>query len=401
MNFINNTDKEIVEFFQKYIRIKTAQPDPNYRDAIALFINQAQEDGFPFEVITLESGYPALVISLPGANETLPSLILNHHMDVVPASVEGWVAHPFEGHIIDEKIVGRGTQDTKGIGVAHYFALHAIKKSGIKLSRSVHILLMPDEERGGFGGTGCFVKTEQFKKLNVGYVLDEGIPSGSFEFLYISFGERKPVQISIDVKGDAAHASLLMASNPAHLLIKLLSSFHQLHEESYNRAIKQDDDPGNHISFHITSLDAGFFDTNRVPVLNMIPACASATIDIRVPPHISIHDIYQRLNQMVKTHPNVSYRVLAAADDALPMILSRDLEKALHQVLFDHDITAKMKFFEGASDMRFYRNRGIEAIGFAPVFDKPLLHAVNESLSITSLLKGCEIFISLLKIFCI
>ena len=60
-----------------------------------------------------------------------------------------------------------------------------------------------------------------------------------------------------------------------------------------------------------------------------------------------------------------------------------------------------MTIFEGASDMRFYRNQGIEAIGFAPFFDKQLLHAVNESLSIASLLKGCEIFISLLKVFCV
>lgn len=49
--------------------------------------------------------------------------------------------------------------------------------------------ICPDEEIGGLDGMKVFIKSEDFKKLNVGFAIDEGIasPDETFQFFY---GER-------------------------------------------------------------------------------------------------------------------------------------------------------------------------------------------------------------------
>jgi aminoacylase len=400
MSIAFGENREMIEFLVRYIAIKTVAPDPRYTDVIDLFVAQAVQDGFLYQIVPLSSGYPALLLSLPGTDDSLPSFVMNHHMDVVPA-LGLWDAPPFEGRIVDNKVIGRGTQDMKGVGVAHYFALQKIKKSGIILKRSVHILLVPDEELGGFGGTACFIKTKEFQALNMGYIIDEGTPSGQLGLVYICLQERKPIQIEITVKGNAAHASKLMIPNPVHLLIKILTQLCTQHEQSYGQVTSAvAADPGSLLSLHITSLKAGVWDDNHDPILNMIPGCAIATVDIRVPPSISLQEIYQMLDQLIGQYEHASYRVIAAAQNDLQRPLSDDLQKALAQTITAHGFESKIKICEGASDMRFYRNIGIEAIGCTPFFDKAAEHTVNESVEIKSLIQAREIFVSLLELFC-
>src|SRR5205807_1723546 len=82
-------------------------------------------------------------------------------------------------------IIGRGTQDMKGIGAVHYFALKALKQAGIYPRRTIHIFAVPDEEIGGFTGSKQFVETEQFKNLHIGFIIDEGHASGDDHILDI------------------------------------------------------------------------------------------------------------------------------------------------------------------------------------------------------------------------
>lgn len=51
------------------------------------------------------------------------------------------------------------------------------------------ILCLADEEIGGLQGMGKLIRTEDFKQLNVGFALDEGMPTQSDEF-FVFYAER-------------------------------------------------------------------------------------------------------------------------------------------------------------------------------------------------------------------
>ena len=69
------------------------------------------------------------------------------HLDVVPEG-EGWARDPYGAEIIDGRMIGRGTSDDKGPGVAALFAMKAIMNAGIPLRRRCRLILGCDEECG-------------------------------------------------------------------------------------------------------------------------------------------------------------------------------------------------------------------------------------------------------------
>jgi aminoacylase len=60
---------------------------------------------------------------------------------------------------------------------------------------------MPDEEIGGQDGMGTFVETQAFKNLDVGFALDESIPSET-EDLVIFHNERTNAAVTAIVTGN-------------------------------------------------------------------------------------------------------------------------------------------------------------------------------------------------------
>jgi acetylornithine deacetylase len=80
------------------------------------------------------------------------SLILNGHVDVVPAGDAGdWPHDPWGGEIADGKLWGRGSCDMKGGLAAGIVALRALRDTGIRLRGDVVFQSVVDEETGGPG----------------------------------------------------------------------------------------------------------------------------------------------------------------------------------------------------------------------------------------------------------
>lgn len=105
-------------------------------------------------------------------------------MDVVPVFEDRWTHAPFGAEIDDDgKIFARGAQDMKCLGTQYLAAIRALKKDGInQLKRTIHVTFVPDEEVGGALGMKSFVKTDAFKKLNIGFSLDEACASEENDF---------------------------------------------------------------------------------------------------------------------------------------------------------------------------------------------------------------------------
>ena len=106
--------------FREYVRIPSVHPDPDYEEVVTFLVKQADSMGLGWRRHELSPGKPILVISWPGLEPELPSVMLNSHMDVVPVFPEHWTHPPFSAHMDEERnIYGRGTQYMKCVGIMH------------------------------------------------------------------------------------------------------------------------------------------------------------------------------------------------------------------------------------------------------------------------------------------
>jgi acetylornithine deacetylase len=99
-------------------------------------------------------GRPQLAARLPGGGGGR-SLLLNGHIDVVPARrEEGWAHDPFDPQVVDERIVGRGACDMKG-GIAAMVIAAEVLAETKALRGDVIVCTNTDEESSGVGGLAC------------------------------------------------------------------------------------------------------------------------------------------------------------------------------------------------------------------------------------------------------
>lgn len=150
-------------------------------------------------------------------------------MDVVPVFPEYWKHPPFGAEMdVDGKIFARGSQDMKSVGIQYLGAIRALKRDGIKqLKRTIHVMFVPDEEVGGYLGMAEFVTTDDFKALNVGFALDEGIASPTAQF-NVYYAERTIWQIQFLCRGQAGHGSLLLKNTAGEKIHYLIDKFTKL-----------------------------------------------------------------------------------------------------------------------------------------------------------------------------
>jgi acetylornithine deacetylase len=82
------------------------------------------------------------------------SIVLSTHIDTVPGGdPELWtVGTPFGGEVVDGRLYGRGSYDTKCAFASHLIAMRCLRELGIGLGGDVIVETVVDEEYGGSHG---------------------------------------------------------------------------------------------------------------------------------------------------------------------------------------------------------------------------------------------------------
>lgn len=84
--------------------------------------------------------------------DTGPALVLNGHVDVVPAGErDRWTRPPWVGTIEEGRVYGRGSADMKGGLCCALFAVRAVRDAGVALDGRVVVQSVVGEEDGGLG----------------------------------------------------------------------------------------------------------------------------------------------------------------------------------------------------------------------------------------------------------
>jgi hypothetical protein len=147
----NAVSAESVTRLTEYVRINTTNPPGNESAAVRWFEKIFRQEGIPFETAESVPGRGSIVARLKGTGNE-PALILLHHIDVVPVNREAWSADPFAAEIRDGYMWGRGTVDTKSLGIAELEAFLLLHRNHVPLRRDVIFLATADEEAGGEWG---------------------------------------------------------------------------------------------------------------------------------------------------------------------------------------------------------------------------------------------------------
>ncbi len=200
-----------------------------------------------------------------------PNFCFAGHTDVVPAGAEGdWSVGPFAAEIKDGRLYGRGAADMK-TAIAAFTAAAArfLDTRGPQFGGSISLLITGDEEGDAVNGT---VKVLDWLK-DQNQVIDAclvGEPTNS-ETLgdSIRIGRRGSMNVVLTVVGTGGHAAYpQLADNPIPRLMTMLAAIIDtpLDEGTEHFPASQP---------VVTSVDVGN------PVTNVIPAAATALVNIR------------------------------------------------------------------------------------------------------------------------
>jgi succinyl-diaminopimelate desuccinylase len=173
---------------QRLIRAES----PSGREAPAAQVLLEAFRGLGFDESYLDDAGNAIGVYRRGEG---PTLMLNGHLDVVPAGdPELWAYPPFAGEIADGKLWGRGSCDMKAALAAMSVAAHDAAQLGF--SGTLVVAGVVQEEVGGLGARYL----SQHLRPDV-VVLGE--PSN----LELKLGHRGRVELSVRLPGRIAHAA--------------------------------------------------------------------------------------------------------------------------------------------------------------------------------------------------
>jgi len=145
---------EATELLRALIRFDTTNPPGNEEACAAFLADHLRQGGLEPEILTPAPGRANLVVRLRGDGTGGGPLLLNAHLDVVPAEAERWTHPPFAAELADGFVWGRGAVDMKNMAAMSATVMRLLARSDVRLTRDVIFAAVADEE------TGCALGSE-------------------------------------------------------------------------------------------------------------------------------------------------------------------------------------------------------------------------------------------------
>jgi acetylornithine deacetylase/succinyl-diaminopimelate desuccinylase-like protein len=416
-----------LERLKGYIEVDTTNPPGNESRGVAFLARILEAHGIAYETAESAPGRGNLWARLPGGEE--PALLLLHHIDVVPASPDSWKTDPLRGVERNGFIHGRGTLDTKGLGIMHLEAFLALHRSGAPLRRDVVFMATADEEAGGAYGVGWLVENRPDLFRDVGFVLNEGgmsLERGEKVEVSIEVAEKVPIWLRLSARGVAGHGSVpLQGSAP----VRLVAALQRIQEKPFEprilspvravfeaAAVSADEpwasrfrdidraiaDPAFLERLHAQRpmLHALTRNTCSLTVLsgsskvNVVPPRAHAELDCRMLPDQDADAFVAALRERIaddgiESEPLVAFSAASSSPDTdLFRLLERITRAYFPQAIVFPGVAT------GFTDSHFFRDLGITSYGYLPAAipegDTTGAHGDDERISVEEFHRGVQ-----------
>ena len=371
---------DVIDLTQKLIACPSVTP----KDEGALVYLSAQLETLGFTCHMLEFGegeerVPNLFARL---GTEAPHICYAGHTDVVPPGPEDkWTYGPFNPHIEDGVLYGRGACDMKG-SVAAFTAAVSKYLSEQKPSGSISFLITGDEEGPAINGT---IKVLEWMEQN-GQIPDValvGEPTNP-DFLgqEIKIGRRGSLTGRLTVQGKQGHVAYPhLADNPMPRIIKILDTLASYKFDQGSEFFPQ-------TNLEITTIDVG----NTAD--NIIPDSAKAQFNIRFNDHWSGKTLEAKLREIINAL-GLDYELTTTCGAESFITQPGDWSDIVSAAI--RDITGKTPALTtngGTSDARFI-SRYCPVLEFGGV--NATIHKINENETVQNLEDLTDIFVQVLK----
>lgn len=333
---------------------------------------------------------PNLLAMFNGSDASRTLWILSHIDVVPPGELKLWDHDPFQPHVENGFLYGRGVEDNGQAVAASIFATRAVKET-CGFGINVGLALVSDEECGSLLGLDYVLRERPdiFKPEDLILVPDAGNDNAD----HIEVAEKHLLHIRFTVIGKQAHASrpdqaINTLRATAHLIVEVDRALAQRfteHNSFFNPPVS---------TFEPTRKDA------NVPNVNTIPGEDTVYFDCRVLPEVSLSSVVEEMERVadgIREQFGVEVRVeehmkLAAAEPTppdSPIVVA--LAQAIQEV---YGVQARPHGIGGQTVAAFFRKRGLRAA----VWEKQLqnAHAPNERISIENLIGNTKVFARLM-----
>ncbi len=421
---LSELEADVVTLCQELIQI----PSVNYgegkgdEEAVAQYVfEKLAEVGIQAKIYESAPKRCSVVAEIAGEESDVPGLIVNGHIDVVPANKDDWSVDPFSGLIQDGAIWGRGAVDMKDMDAMILAVVRLWARHGIKPRRRIVLIFFADEEAGGIYGSRWLTQNHPEIFDNCSETISEvggfSVTLKSGKRLYLLETSQKGIEwIKLTAKGIASHGSLLNSDNAVTKLSKAVAKLGNFqwpqritktnsvlfkkisdlsgipYDESNLQGLLAELGPAAKMigatltnTSNPTMLEAGY-------KANVIPQSATAVVDCRTIPGFE-NELLPTIREIIGPDIEVESLVsdIPLEVDFAGELVSKMIESILAE---DPDAIVVPYVLSGGTDNKALAKLGITGYGFSPLALPPdidfmaLFHGVDERVPIESLLFG-------------
>jgi acetylornithine deacetylase/succinyl-diaminopimelate desuccinylase-like protein len=364
-----------------------------------------------------------VIARVAGSDPTLPALLVQTHLDVVPARAEDWSVDPFAGEVRDGYLWGRGAVDMKDMCAGVLATVAGWHAEGRRPRRDVVLTFVADEEDAGEYGAHWLVT--EHAGLFEGCAAAIGESGGHTHHVNgirvypVGTAERGSSHLRLIARGRAGHGSRRNDENAVSRLVaavdrlarhtwpvRLIPSVRAYIEQvgaalgvevdlsDVDATVARLGSAGHLVESTIrdsttpTALSAGY-------KVNVIPSTAEALIDTRVLPG-GEEELLATVDDLIG--PDVR-RELINPQPGVQAPLDSPWFDAMADALrwADPDAVVVPYCLGGGTDAKAFARLGIPSYGFSPVyvpagFDyRAMAHGVDERVPVDGLRFGARV----------
>lgn len=435
-------EAETIALLQRLIRFNTTNP-PGHELPLARYIEGIlTAEGIETKLFVPAENRAAIVARIRGNGTARPVMMLAH-MDVVGVEADKWSCDPFAGIVRDGYLYGRGAIDDKGMLAANIMAMLQIQRSvvaaGMTLERDVVLVATSDEEAGGDAGIKWLVENHR-DMFDAEFAINEGgrtrIVAGGKRYLAIQTAEKISHMVTVTARGPAGHAAIPLDGNAIFRLARALEWISHYHEpvtltETTRRffadlASVWSDSTERDAMAGLVSDDpekqaGGASILSRIPVFNavmrngisptslsagvrnnVIPAEASAVLNVRTIPGYAIEDVVSRLQEAEK-NDGIEITITGKGAEAPASDPSSGMFRAIATCAkeLDSEMAVVPYLSTGGTDSAQLRRIGINSYGILPFpmaqDDEERMHGHDERIPVESLHFGTRLIFESIK----